>query len=268
MALKEQLENSGNWLFRWRSYLPLLMMGIALIDMRRFTYLDSNYNLNLYWEACCLIVSFARVVIRAAVDGCVPEGTSGRNTLGQEAASLNTTGMYSIVRHPLYLGNFFIWLGISMFMRHWYVSLICTFCFWLYYERIIFAEEEFLRRKFGREFEKWADNIPCFIPKLGKWKPPSMLFSWKKVLKDEYSGLFAIIVSFVFLDVLGTRIVLGKIKFYWEWQVLFWMGFSTYLTLRTMKKKGMLEPSNKAVKPSWRSTTIISRGNTDSGGPM
>jgi hypothetical protein len=77
-----------------------------------------------------------------------------------------------------------------------------------------------------------------------------MFFSWKKVLKDEYSGLFAIIVSFAFLDVLGTRIVFGKMKFSWEWKVLFWMGFSTYLTLRTMKKKGILEPSKQSCSKS------------------
>jgi len=246
MALKEELENSGNWLFRWRSYLPLLMVVVAIIDMRHFTYLYNDYDRNLYWEAGCLLVSLAGLIIRAVVVGYVPEGTSGRNTFGQEAVSLNTTGMYSIVRHPLYLGNFFIWFGIFLFMRHWHMSLICTFCFWLYYERIIFAEEEFLRRKFGREFEKWAANTPCFIPQVGMWKPPSTFFSWKKVLKDEYSGLFAIIVSFVFLDVLSTRIVSGKMMFSWEWQVLFWMGFSIYLTLRTMKKRGILEPSKQS----------------------
>ena len=106
MALKEELENSGNWLFRWRSYLPLLMVGIAIIDMRHFTYLYNDYDRNLYWEAGCLLVSLAGLIIRAVVVGYVPEGTSGRNTLGQEAVLLNTTGMYSIVRHPLYLGNF------------------------------------------------------------------------------------------------------------------------------------------------------------------
>ena len=133
MALKEELENSGNWLFRWRSYLPLLMMVIALIDMRHFTYLDNDYDRNLYWEVCCLMVSFGGLIIRAAVVGYVQEGTSGRNTIGQEAASLNTNGMYSIVRHPLYLGNFFIWLGISLFIRHWHVSLLCMLCFWYIY---------------------------------------------------------------------------------------------------------------------------------------
>ena len=111
MALREELEKSGNWLFRWRSYLPLLMVGIALIDIRHLTYLSNNYERNLNWEAFCLIVSLGGLIIRAVVVGYVPEGTSGRNTQGQEAVSLNTAGMYSILRHPLYFGNFLFGLA-------------------------------------------------------------------------------------------------------------------------------------------------------------
>lgn len=32
MALKEDFESSGNWLFRWRSYLPILVIGIVETD--------------------------------------------------------------------------------------------------------------------------------------------------------------------------------------------------------------------------------------------
>jgi hypothetical protein len=36
MALKEEFERVGNWLFRWRSYLPLLLAGIILTGMENF----------------------------------------------------------------------------------------------------------------------------------------------------------------------------------------------------------------------------------------
>lgn len=143
MALREEYERIGNWLFRWRSFLPLLVLGLALVGMRDFTYLGNAHKWDLVWEGFCLMVSFFGLGIRALVIGYVPEKTSGRNTLAQKAISLNVTGLYSIVRHPLYLGNFFIWLGISLFARHWLLSVTCMLIFWLYYERIIFAEEEF-----------------------------------------------------------------------------------------------------------------------------
>ena len=63
--------------------------------------------------------------------GFTPRGTSGRNTKeGQVAESLNTLGMYSMCRHPLYLGNLLMWLGIVMYMGHlWFaVAFLSGLC--------------------------------------------------------------------------------------------------------------------------------------------
>ena len=38
MALREDFERSGIWLFRWRSYLPIFLIGILLIGFRHFSY--------------------------------------------------------------------------------------------------------------------------------------------------------------------------------------------------------------------------------------
>lgn len=243
MPLKQEFENVGNWLFRWRSYLPLFVLGLALINMKDFTYID--HNLDLIWESVCLMVSFLGLGIRVLVTGYVPEGTPGRNTLCQKARYLNKLGLYSVVRHPLYLGNFFIWLGISLFVRHWTFSIICLLIFWLYYERIIFAEEEFLQKEFGAEFESWASKTPCFFPSLGYWQPWGSPFSWKKALKDEYSGFFAIIITFTSLEIIGDLIVEGRMKFDPEWCALFLLGLIIYISVMAMKKSGLLEPRPK-----------------------
>ncbi len=242
MALREDQERLGNWLFRWRSYLPLLMLGIALAGMRDFTYPGNNHNWDEAWEAFCLLISFGGLGIRSLVIGYVPEGTSGRNTQSQKALYLNVSGLYSIVRHPLYLGNFFIWLGISLYVRQWVLGLIFVFVFWHYYEKIIFAEEEFLRREFGEDYEHWASITPCIFPRFSQWISPDRPFSWKKVLKDEYSGFFAIIVTFTILEVISDWVVEGELKLDVEWGILLIAGLAIYVILRTMKKKGMLEP--------------------------
>ncbi|NLL27934.1 MAG: DUF1295 domain-containing protein [Bacteroidales bacterium] len=46
----------------------------------------------------------------------IPKGISGKNTEKQIADFLNTKGMYSIVRHPLYLGDFLMWLGLFIYI--------------------------------------------------------------------------------------------------------------------------------------------------------
>jgi len=241
MPLREEHERAGNWLFRWRSYLPLLVLGLALIGMRDFTYFLNDPRWDQVWKAICLAVSFAGLGVRAHVIGYVPEGTSGRNTLSQKAVYLNVSGLYSIVRHPLYLGNFLIWFGMLLCVQQWMLGVICVLIFWLYYERIMFAEEEFLRREFGEDYVTWASRTPCFFPRVSQWKPPEKPFSWRKVLKDEYSGFFAIVATFTVLEVISDWVVVGQIKLDVGWAVFFLLGLIIYLTLRTMKKKGMLE---------------------------
>jgi protein-S-isoprenylcysteine O-methyltransferase Ste14 len=236
MALKDEFIRAGNWLFRWRSFLPLLLLTLFIIGLKDFNYPYGSQKLSILWQMFCLGVSFLGLTIRAVTIGYVPSGTSGRNTRKQVAGSLNTTGMYSIVRHPLYLGNYFIWLGISLFVRRWWLTLIITLIFWLYYERIMFAEEDFLQEKFGDSFSEWAAKTPAFIPRLQNWVKAELPFSFRNVLKREYGGFFAIMAIFTLLEVLSELFRSHQFKLELMWIIIFGLSLAIYLTLRTLKK--------------------------------
>ncbi len=240
MALREEMEASGRWLFRWRSYLPLILAGLFLVALKSFHYPYESHLLDELWEMFCLGVALLGLGVRMLTLGSVPSGTSGRNTKSQVASVLNTTGMYSIVRHPLYLGNFLIWVGVSLFIRSWWFTLLVILLFWVYYERIMAAEEQFLREKFGEEFERWAGRTPAFFPDFKKWRRPEMSFSWKTVLRKEYSSFFAIIATFTFLEVMGEVFLTGGFGIDKLWVVIFSFGLVVYLVLRTMKKRTTL----------------------------
>ncbi len=105
-----------------------------------------------------------------------------------------------MVRHPLYLGNYFMWIGIAFYTFNFTFVLIVTLLFWLYYERIMFAEERFLERKFGDEYMNWAQRTPAFIPCIRKYVKNEMALSYKNILKREYSGMLATVFGFVFID--------------------------------------------------------------------
>jgi protein-S-isoprenylcysteine O-methyltransferase Ste14 len=240
MALKDELARSGAHLFRWRSYLPLFFLPVIMLALVNFTYIGGSETLDDLWDTFCLGVAAVGLALRVLTVGYVPRHTSGRNTRQQKAAALNTTGLYSVVRHPLYLGNFLIWLGVALFAHTGWLLLVTVLAFWIYYERIMFAEEEFLRTTFGAEFEAWAAETPAIIPDLRRWRPPALPFSWKAVLARENSTLLATIVIFFSLEVAGdffagrlTHIDVG-------WALLLSAGCATYVVLRWMKTRRML----------------------------
>ncbi len=205
MALFHEFENQGNFLFRYRSYLPLLLFPPAFwvlaYNQQEDPYLFSTTQIT-WLEISAIVICLFGLLIRVFTIGYAPANTSGRNTAqGQVADTINTKGMYSMVRHPLYVGNFLMWLGIAVLTGEIWFIIAFVLAYWLYYERIMFAEEQFLIRKFGDAYTKWSANTPAFIPKLSSWKKPLISFSWKKVLKKEKNGLFAIFLIVLIFDI-------------------------------------------------------------------
>jgi hypothetical protein len=143
------------------------------------------------------VIGLIGLLVRAYTIGYTPENTSGRNTrVGQVADQLNTLGIYSTVRHPLYLGNFISWFAIALLTANYWFVCVFILIYWLYYERIAIAEEQFLRRKFGSKYLRWADAVPAFIPNISLFKNPALRFSLKKVLRKEKNGIFAYMLVF------------------------------------------------------------------------
>ena len=240
MILRERFEKTGEWMFRRRSYLALPMLGIFLIALLQYEYLGGSEKATNIWEIICLTISFFGLAIRILTIGFTPKGTSGRNTQEQLADTLNTTGLYSILRNPLYLANFFLGLGLALFAHFWWVILIYLLIFWLYYERIIFAEEAFLIKKFGDEYLEWANRTPAFIPKFSQYQKPALPFSLKTVLRREYSGFFAVVVTFSIFKMISTFVVEGIFKLDTGWLIFLISGFIIWMTLRTLKKRTKL----------------------------
>jgi protein-S-isoprenylcysteine O-methyltransferase Ste14 len=235
--LTEEMSKQGSFLFRWRSYLPLLGSPLVLLAMVSFHYPFGSHSYDTLWELFCFGVSLSGLAIRALTIGFVPPGTSGRNTKCQKTTRLNTTGAYSLVRHPLYLSNFVIVMGGSLFVRSFWLCLVVALGFVLYYERIIYAEESFLLDKFGSEFSEWARRTPLIVPSFKSYTPPDRPFDWRMALRREYSGFFGIVATFTFLEMLGDYIVRGVPVVDPLWIIIFAAGLVTYLTLMFLKKK-------------------------------
>ncbi len=237
--MREEFEATGNWLFRHRGYLPLLLAPLLLAAAASSFPLPDR-RIELAWAAACLLLALGGLALRAATIGYAPRATSGRGTGGPRAESLTTSGPYSVVRHPLYLGNYLMWLGVGLFTRAWWAPLFVTLVFWLYYERIMFAEEEFLRRRFGEVYRSWAAVTPAFIPRFDRWRSPEVEFCVLTVLRREPSSLLAVVTVLTAVEVARDHADTGRLTLDPLWGSILGVTLVVYLAARTVKHRTRL----------------------------
>jgi len=236
MSLVHEFEKSGNWLFRRRSWLPVFIAIPGFLIL----YFTDHQTITFKWEIeiIFLAISIFGQIIRVLTVGFAPGNTSGRNTTsGQIADELNVTGIYSIVRHPLYTGNFFMWLGPVLFIRSAWFVVVFILAYWLYYERIMFAEEQFLRRKFGEAYDKWAEKVNAVIPSFRNYMPPRLSFSLKTVIRREYNSFINIFLTFLALDIARNYFISHKFMVTPMWGWLFLSAGIIWLFTRIIHKK-------------------------------
>ena len=236
MQMNQEMQLQGQWLFRWRSYLPLLFLVLFIPAFANYHYLCESYAVNLIWEIVCLCIGLFGSVIRCLVIGYAPANTSGRNTKNQIADTLNTTGVYALVRNPLYLGNFFMWAAPILFVHTWWLVIIYVLAFALYYERIIITEEAFLSQKFGDDYMRWASQTSAFFPRHFHWQKPDLPFSWKHILRREYHGLFGLIAAITVVKLIGDICIHRSVVVDPVWLAIFTIGAVFYLSVRFLVK--------------------------------
>jgi protein-S-isoprenylcysteine O-methyltransferase Ste14 len=238
MKLADRFSATGDLLFRWRSWLPLLLLPLFLASFPGLAYPFGSHRLDLAWELSCFAVSALGMAVRLLTVGTAPRGTSGRNTRRQKASALNTTGLYSLVRHPLYLGNYLIGLGMSLFTRTWFLPIIVSLAALLYYERIAAREEQFLEARFGDAFRAWAARVPAAVPRLEAWRPPALPFRWSRALDREFYAIAEVAVAFFVLDVLEDWTVHGALALDPVWSVVGAAGALFFAVMWVRKKLG------------------------------
>ena len=212
MALIQSMEQSGAKLFKYRGQIPVLFFVLSLpllwlTNSNIYVWETWGSPLMVVCTVCAAVLTFAGLALRAYTVCTTPKGTSGRNTARQVADHLNTKGIYSVVRHPLYLATYLIWAGLLVFTMNICVFLVVSLVYWIYYERIMMAEEAFLRSKYGDEFEEWAARVPAFLPKWSLYEGGMLQFSWKTFIRREYATIMSVLVSYTVVDYLLFHLI-------------------------------------------------------------
>lgn len=148
------------WILGALAIVMLLLPGAPMTDR----WLDEALPLS----AAVFVVS---VLLRVAARRTIGEHTRG---FAHDADRLVTEGLYSKIRHPLYLSN--TGVGYAFVVLHFGVDLLALpFVVALISFEVLLSkmEDRYLENRFGDEWRTWSAVTPAFLPRiiLGKKMP-------------------------------------------------------------------------------------------------
>lgn len=183
----------GKFLFRYRSFFPVPYFSFLLIVIK--------FSWGIYLLGSSIII--VGLFIRFLSQGYAGVWMRGNKISGDYILD---KGSFSIMRHPLYFGNFLIGFGFTLCANFYenFLLPIYSFIFFLYYLAIILEEERYLERKFREEFLEYKKRVPAFFPEVWKWR--SGKFSKEQGLKMEKSTHLTILLTYLIFLLRGFLI--------------------------------------------------------------
>ncbi len=228
----------GKFLFRFRSFTPL---PLILLTFLLFRPLSPAWT----WTAVGLTLALLGEGIRLHSVGYAGSGTSGRESY-LKADSLNTTGLYSLTRNPLYWGNGLIFAGLLIvYAQPLALAVFMVFLF-LQYHFIVLAEESFLLKQYGTDYEEYCRRVSRWLPLSRPYAPPGRRFDLKKVVFKENDSCFNLLLTTVLILAFKEKIFFGRVL-----RPLLYAGTALlliliYTLIKILKKKNpaRLRPKN------------------------
>lgn len=116
---------------------------------------------------------------------------------------LTITGPYAFTRNPLYVGSFFLGLGITLAGGHWVWPALFLAFYVGVYGRTIAGEQELLTGLFGDRYRAYSANVPAVWPRLTPWREvenPGGGFTWARYRRNrEWEAGLGALLGFGFL---------------------------------------------------------------------
>ncbi|GGN02298.1 hypothetical protein GCM10010967_41180 [Dyadobacter beijingensis] len=189
----------GNFFFKYRNnlfivlYLLLFLPSPQLFSPERF---GPDYY--LYPVILGLLITFSGEIIRGITIGLAYIIRGGRDKKVY-AEQLVTEGIFRHCRNPLYVGNILMLLGVGVLANSLiYVGIVMP-AFLFIYQAIVLAEENFLRNKFGAQFDAYCSRVSRWLinPAGISETLSGMRFNYKRWLLKEYNTLLVWLIGIV-----------------------------------------------------------------------
>lgn len=232
----------GNFFFKYRNFL-FIFLYLALFIPSPQIFRESTIGEHYYLYPLIIglfITVFGQLIRGVAISlAYIVRGGKDKTVYAED---LVTEGFFNHGRNPLYVGNILMLVGVGILMNS--VVFVCIFIplFLFIYQAIVLAEENFLRNKFGAQFDaycarvnRWWINFNGIGKTIG-----SMAFNGKRWLIKEYNtqtvwllGIVVILLFYYPQLTSGDTVLRDKIGI-----TALVVLAAYYFTIRYLKKSG------------------------------
>jgi len=191
----------GNFFFRYRNVLFIfLYLALFIPSPRIFTEDALGQNYYIWPIIFGLIITVSGQLIRGLTIGLAYIVRGGQNKKVY-AENLVTEGIFRHCRNPLYVGNILMLLGVGILSNSILFVGFLMPLFLFIYQAIVLAEENFLRNKFGKDFELYCNRVDRWWI---NWKGigrtlQGMRFNVRRWILKEYNTQFIWLVGITLL---------------------------------------------------------------------
>ena len=194
--LDRWMVRAGSFFFRYRNGLFPVTYGLSalLLKPRVILHPAIDHLLGLLGIA----VTLAGELVRLTTIGFEYIERGGKNKQVY-ASRLVQSGIYSLTRNPMYLGNVLIVLGVAMMAGSpWMYRLVVPFFLFVYWA-IVRAEEAYLQEHFRAEYTRYCERVNRFIPRFQHLREAlaGFQYNWKRAVRQELSTLALVFSALV-----------------------------------------------------------------------
>jgi protein-S-isoprenylcysteine O-methyltransferase Ste14 len=152
------------------SLLTFPLAGITLVVCWLFFFLFPPEDLHLaLFILANVCIGFGVLLIILAISTLRSRGGSAQGAEFTATSKVVRAGIYSIVRHPLYLGWLLMYPAVMILSLHWLVWVLGFAGMGCMVLIVIEAEAQLLE-KFGADYRTYMQEVPRFNILLGLWR--------------------------------------------------------------------------------------------------
>lgn len=144
-------------------YIPPPLIYVAVFLVAIFIQSKVPIDKTLFYKPATKIIGILIIIIAVSffLFRSLKRFIQTKNTVVTvlPANSLQTTGIYSVTRNPMYIGLALVYIGIACFIGNWWNIILFPLLLLIVQEYIIKREEQYLVRRFGQDYIEYRKRV-------------------------------------------------------------------------------------------------------------